>query len=137
MQTSTIEQTVHFTASPHQVYQAIMDSKLHSEFSGAEAVIGKKVGDAYSAYDGHIEGTILELIEDKLIRKTWIAFEDGWPEGHASEVTFKLTPREKGTELHFLHTGVPLKKVESISKGWEEFYWEPMQAMFSKNKAQK
>ena len=35
--TKTIEQTVEFSASPHEVYEALMDSEKHSAFTGAKA----------------------------------------------------------------------------------------------------
>lgn len=132
MDTSTIEQTVQFQATPQQVYQAIMDSALHSEFTQSESQIGENVGDKYSAYDGYIEGTILELQKDKLIRKSWMAYEDGWPEGHFSEITFRLSEKDGGTEMKFTHDGVPSDKLESFRSGWIEHYWEPMKALFEK-----
>ncbi len=39
--TKTVEQTVTFNASPHDVYEALMDSYKHSQFTGAEAVISR------------------------------------------------------------------------------------------------
>lgn len=34
--TKTIEQSVTFNASPHDVYEALMDSEKHSQFTGAK-----------------------------------------------------------------------------------------------------
>lgn len=130
METASIEQTVQFSAPPAVVYKTIMDSALHSEFTQSESIIGENVGDTYSAYDGYIEGTILELKKDELIRKSWMAYEDGWPEGHFSEVVFKLKATPNGTQLEFKHDGVPKEKLESFRSGWIEHYWEPMEKIF-------
>ena len=43
MQTKTLQQTVTFKASPHEVYDILMDSKKHQSLSGEPAKISKKV----------------------------------------------------------------------------------------------
>ncbi len=47
--TRTIEQTVTFKASPHEVYESLMDSAKHSKFTGAKASISREVGGAFTA----------------------------------------------------------------------------------------
>ena len=42
--TTTIRQTVTFNASPHDVYEMIMDSKKHESLSGEKASISREVG---------------------------------------------------------------------------------------------
>lgn len=44
MKTKTIKQKAIFPASPEKVYKALMNSKEHSAFTGAEAKIKDKVG---------------------------------------------------------------------------------------------
>ena len=41
--TKTIEQTVTIKASPHDIYEALMDSEKHSRFTGAPAKDRKSV----------------------------------------------------------------------------------------------
>lgn len=136
MHTKSIIQKVQFSATPEQVYKAIMSSALHSEFTQSEAVIGENVGDSYSAYDGYIQGNLLELVPYRRIIKTWIAHEDGWPEDHVSEVMFEFFENDEGTEMQFTHSGVPPEKEESIRQGWIDYYWEPMQEMFEKSQTE-
>ena len=38
MDTKTVKQTVTFKASPHDVYEALMDSKKHAKFTGDKAI---------------------------------------------------------------------------------------------------
>ena len=48
--TTTIRQTVTFNASPHDVYEMIMDSKKHESLSGEKASISREVGGAFRAW---------------------------------------------------------------------------------------
>lgn len=124
MKTRTIKQSVTFKASPHDVYEALMDSKKHSQFTGGTAIISREVGGKFTAFDGYSEGVNIELVLDRKIVQTWRASD--WEEGHYSKVTFSLEEIEGGTKLNFIQTGVPQEQYEAISQGWQEFYWTPM-----------
>jgi activator of HSP90 ATPase len=93
-----IQQTVTFNASPHDVYELLMDSAKHAAFSGDSASISREVGGEISAYDGWITGRNLKLIPDREIVQSWRAAE--WPGGHFSRVTFVLLPIPGGTRLN-------------------------------------
>ena len=69
-----IQQTVIFKASPHAVYEALMDSKKHAIFSGSAAKISRAIGGEYSAYDGYITGKNIELVPDQKIVQSWRAW---------------------------------------------------------------
>lgn len=127
MQTKNIRQTVTFKASPHAVYQALMSSAKHSQFTGGKAVISRKVGGKFTTFDGYSEGVNIELVTDEKIVQTWRASD--WPEGHYSQITFTLTPSEGGTKLVFTQSGVPEEQYDDISRGWRDFYWKPMKQM--------
>ncbi len=126
--TKNIEQTVVFSAKPHEVYGALMDSKKHAKFTGGRASVSRAVGGKFTAFDGYITGFNLELKKDKKIIQAWTCTE--WPVGHYSVVTFSLKPVQQGTQLVFTHIGVPANKAASISSGWKEYYWKPMEKMF-------
>ena len=125
-----LRQTVTFKASPHEVYEALMDSRKHARFSQGAAKISRKVGGAISAYDGYITGSNLELVSDQKIVQAWHGSD--WPDGHMSKVTFRLMPVPAGTRLSFTHSNVPDKEVENIQQGWIDNYWVPMKAMLNK-----
>jgi len=125
-----IRQSVTFKAPPHEVYEALMDSRQHARFTQAPAKISRKVGGAISAFGDYISGTNLELVPDQKIVQAWHASE--WPAGHMSRVTFKLAPVLGGTRLSFTHSGVPDKFVADIRQGWIDNYWVPMKAMLNK-----
>jgi activator of HSP90 ATPase len=127
MKTRTIRQSVTFKASSHDVYEALMDSAKHAEFTGAEASISREVGGNLSAYDGYIEGINLELVPDEKIVQSWRGSD--WPEGHYSKATFLLKSAGGGTRLDFEQTGVPEEHYDSIVQGWHDYYWTPMKEM--------
>ena len=119
-----------FITGPHEVYEAIMDSRKHSEFTGSQVSMSRKVGGKFSVYGGDIEGVNLELIPDQKIVQSW-RYSD-WPEGHYSKATFSLKEIPGGMRLNFTQTGVPEKFYDDISQGWRDYYWEPMKEMLEK-----
>ncbi len=123
-----IIQHIQFKAKASQLYDLLLDSKKHSAFTGAKAVISKKIGGKYTAYDGYIEGENLELLPGIKIVQTWRAMEEHWPEEVYSLVEFVFIENEKGTLLNFKHTEIPSKVKSDFATGWIEHYWEPMKA---------
>ena len=130
METKTIKQSVTIKAKPHDVYEALMDSKKHARFTGGKAVISREVGGKFSAFDGYSEGVNLELIPDKKIVQSWRA--EDWPEGHYSTATFALKEVAGGTNLAFTQTGVPEEFLDDIAQGWRDYYWAPMKEILEK-----
>ena len=127
--TRTIEQSVTINASPHDVYEALMDSDKHSRFTGAKASISREVGGEFTAYDGALSGSMLELVPDAKIVQTWRGSDEGWVPGHYSTATFSLEAVDGGTQLTFVQTGVPEQSFEQISQGWHTYYWPKMKQM--------
>jgi len=120
-----IQQTVTFKASPHDVYEALMDSKKHAAFTGSQASLSRAVGGEIMAYDNYITGKNVELVPDKKILQDWRAVD--WPEGWFSRVTFEFTAIPEGARLDFTHAGLPDGTEEEFAQGWIDNYWEPMQ----------
>ena len=119
-----------FEASAHEVYEALMDSKKHSMFTGSEVQMSRKVGTEFSVYGGDIQGINLELVPDKKIVQSW-RYSD-WPEGHYSKAIFSLKEVSVGTRLTFTQAGVPEEFYDDISQGWGDYYWEPMKEILEK-----
>ena len=125
-----IEQTIIFKASPHEVYEALMDSAKHAAFTNSDARISREVGGEYLAYAGYISGKNLELVADQKIVQSWRA--DDWPDEYFSIVTFVLTPVSAGTQLCFTHSEVPDGTEDDFTQGWIDNYWEPMKLFLEK-----
>jgi activator of HSP90 ATPase len=130
MANRTIRQSVTLKASPHDVYEALMDSKKHTKFTGGKTSISREVGGKFSAFDGYAEGVNLQLVPDKKIVQSWRASD--WPEGHYSEATFLFKEIKGGTRLTFNQTGVPEEQSDEIAQGWRDYYWAPMKEMLEK-----
>ena len=64
IQTKTLYQSVLLKATRHEVYEALTDSKKHTEFTHSLALIRREVGAEFSAFDGWASGTMLELSAD-------------------------------------------------------------------------
>lgn len=125
-----IDQIIFFSVSPQKAYDALMNSKSHSEITGAKAHIENKTGGAFSVWDGYATGKNIQLIPGKKIVQEWRASD--WPTGETSQVTFEFSPDKKGTKLHFIHENVPADFEADIKTGWNDYYWKPMRAYFSK-----
>ena len=126
----TIRQSVTFKASPHAVYEALMDSRRHAAFSGRPASISRKPGGRFTAYGPYLSGVNIELIPDKKIVQFWRS--NNWPKFHYSTVTFALTKVKGGTRLRFTQAGVPDNDYKAKKRGWVRSYWEPMKAMLER-----
>jgi activator of HSP90 ATPase len=126
----TIRQTRTFAVSPTRLYEALMDSRKHTAFTGQAASISKKVGGKIAAYGDYIEGKNVELIRGRRIVQLWRGSD--WPDGHFSKVVFEFKSVKGGTKLTFVQTGVPDAKYTSIKQGWIDFYWKPLKAWVEK-----
>ncbi|MES2558630.1 MAG: SRPBCC family protein [Bacteroidota bacterium] len=126
MDVQDIHQTLTFPTDALDLYKCIMDARMHSSFTGDEAVIEDKEGTTFSAFGGYITGKNIVLERGKKIVQTWKAREEGWPEDHYSEVVFVFKNIDGGCELDFFHLAIPAHNAEAIEKGWTEYYWEPL-----------
>ena len=110
MKTKNISQTISFKATPLEVYRILMDSKKHSEISGSQVTLSKKINGKFEVFDGYCNGYNIELIEGKKIVQAWHFAEDGWPDDHFSICTFEFEKSATGTKLKVKQTGVPEHK---------------------------
>src|SRR5258707_9487103 len=84
-----IHQEIVFLASPKRVYDALLDARQFSQFSGgAPAEIDRKAGGSFSYFGGMISGRNIELKPNQRIVQAWRA--GNWPEGVYSVVRFEL-----------------------------------------------
>jgi len=124
----TSHQEIEFNATSQQLYDALLDSKQFSEFSGRAAEINREVGGAFSLFKGHIIGRNLELIPNERIVQAWRVVT--WPEGAYSIVRFELKPQGSGTRLMLDHIGFPEGFHDHLAAGWEENYWSLLKKHF-------
>jgi uncharacterized protein YndB with AHSA1/START domain len=128
--TETIQQSVTLPASPHDVYEALLDSKKHSKFTGCAAKISREVGGTFSAMES-LRGKNLELVPDQKIVQTWQCDIEGWPKCHFSTLTIRLKPTVGGTRLDFEQIHVPSTCGQKISEAWLKYYWQPLKSLLN------
>ncbi len=133
LKTTTITQKVIIPASPDEVYDAFINPKKHSAFTGAKATGEPIVGAEITAWDGYITGKNLELEKGKRIVQEWSTNE--WPEGYPpSKLTLIFSKVEGGTELTMIHSEVPAEQAEDYRQGWIDSYWDLMKKYFKNKK---
>jgi len=130
MKTKNILQSVIIKATPREVYEALMDSRKHSKFTGASARMSRKIGGKFTAFGSYIQGINLDLVSNKRIVQAWRGSD--WPKGHYSVATFSLNRIKGGTRLVFTQMGVPDREYKGINQGWRDYYWKPMKEMLEK-----
>ncbi len=124
-----IHQEVVFRASPKRIYEALMDSKQHGEFTGGGPTqISREVGGSFSAFGGHILGRNIELVTDQRIVQAWRVKD--WDDGVYSIVKFELKRQGSDTLLVFDHAGFPDNQRQHLEDGWNVRYWEPLKKYF-------
>ncbi len=131
---ATIRQTLHFDAPPHEVFEALLDSKKHAAFTGDRAKIDRRVGGSFSVFGGYATGKTIRLEKDKVIVQSWRTTEFAEDEPD-SKVMFHLSRKGRGTRLIFVHSDVPDDRAEDFKQGWIEFYWTPLKAYLKSKKA--
>ncbi len=128
----SFEISVILPASPERVYHAWLSSEEHSAFTGDPAEITPEVGGPFSASGHYIEGVTEELEPNHRIVQSWrtTEFPPGSPDSRLELILDKV---EGGTRLTLRHTNIPKGQGQMYKDGWIEWYFEPMQAYFSKD----
>ena len=118
-------------AKASEIYKAWLSSKGHAAMTGSAAKVAGKVGGKFSAWDGYIFGSTLELTPDQRIVQAWRTseFPDDAPD---SRVEILLEEVKGGTKVTLTHTDMPEDQVPDYKQGWEDFYFKPMKEYFGK-----
>lgn len=128
--TKTIVQLAVFEVPLRRVYDTLMNSGSHSDFTGEKASIDVSVGGHFTAYDGYITGSFLKIAPYKSIVELWRASD--WPKDVYSEVSIEFQEKRGVTTLHFTQENVPDEFAESIANGWHEYYWDKLRVYLEK-----
>jgi uncharacterized protein YndB with AHSA1/START domain len=130
MSTDTLQLTSLIPADPPTIFAAWLDSAGHTAMTGAAARVEARAGSQFSAWDGYISGTTLEVDPGRRIVQTWRTTE--FPEDAPdSQLEILLEPEGQGTRVTLYHTEIPLGQGDRYRSGWEEFYFAPMRRFFA------
>jgi uncharacterized protein YndB with AHSA1/START domain len=125
--------TTTIPASAQEIYEAWLDSLLHSEMTGSEAIMSDEVGAEVAAWDGYITGRNLKLVPGERIVQSWRTSEFT-DEHEDSIITVTLEEVADGTLLTLVHSKVPDGQTSYERGGWQLHYFEPMKEYFAKRK---
>jgi uncharacterized protein YndB with AHSA1/START domain len=117
-------------ASPTAIYEAWLDGKQHGKMNGGgKATASTRIGGKFTAWDGYINGTNIELVPAKRIVQSWrtTQFTDQDPD---SRITITLAKAARGTKVTLRHANVP-DGHDGYKSGWKSHYFEPMKAHFA------
>ena len=121
--------TANLSTTPKAVYDAWLSTDCHTGMTGSPAKVDGKVGGNFTAWDGYISGTFLELEKDHKIVQSWRTSE--FPEeAEDSRVDVILEASGKGTKIMLIHSDIPEGQEEEYKQGWEDFYFKPMKVYF-------
>ena len=115
-------------ASTQEIYNAWLNSQLHTQMTGGEANCSDKVGASFTAWNGYISGKNLELFENKKIVQTWRTTEFS-DDDEDSILTIQLSEIKEGTELTLTHRNIP-KGQTQYKQGWIDQYFVPIKEFF-------
>ena len=123
--------TAMIPAKPSEVYKAWLSTDGHTQMTGSPAKVEGKVGGKFSAWDGYIFGTTLELTPNERILQAWrtTEFPEDAPDSRVEVILEAVTG---GTQLTLAHSKMPEDQVEDYRQGWEDFYFKPMNEYFAK-----
>ncbi len=122
-----------FPVTAKRIYDAWLNSNLHSDFTGSKAKIDGRIGGKFTAGNGYISGTNLILQPYGRIVQMWRTkeFPDSAPDSRL-EILFEK--HNSGTKLTLIQTHLPAGDEKKYEKGWKEHYFKPMKKFFNKKK---
>jgi len=125
----TIQLSAILPASPEQIYRDWLSSTGHTAFTGSPAEVDPAIGGRFTAWDGYIEGTNIELEPYRRILQAWRTseFPTGSPD---SQLEVLLEAVEGGTRLTINHSHIPEGQGAMYAQGWQDFYFTPMRAYY-------
>jgi len=119
-----LHQEIDIKASRQRIYDALMDSKQFTAFSGAPAEINRGEGGTFSLFCGLILGRNIELVPKERIVQAWRPAD--WEPGVYTLVKFELKELGPQTRIVLDHTGFPEQNFRHLNSGWYVHYWEPL-----------
>lgn len=121
---------LHCTAK--EVFTGWLNDKVHSEFTGgAKAKTSPSEGGVFSAWDGYITGTNVEIFPYKKIIQKWRT-TDFDKDDEDSLIELFFTFKDDHTLVSITHSNIPDGEGEKYKKGWKDHYFSYMKKYFEK-----
>ena len=122
----SIEIVALLDADPESIFTVWTDPEHHMAFTQAEATGDPVEGGAFTAYDGYIIGTYLELDPGRRIVQRWRTseFDENDPDSFLIVSLIAETGNQTRLTLH--HTAIPTGQGHDYADGWVEHYLLPL-----------
>ncbi len=130
MATESIEVSGVVHAPAERIYQAWLSSSEHTAMTGSRATVEGNVGGRFTAYDGRIEGAMVELEPGRRIVQRWRSTDFPSDAGD-SLLEVRFEPIDNGTRVAFVHSEIPEGQGTQLEEGWRKYYLEPMDRYFA------
>ena len=122
--TPAIQQSVEFGESPETLYELYIDSKKHSQATGAPAKVSRKASGAFTAFNGQLKGKNLLVVPNKMIVQSWRS--TGWKKSDPDSIlVMRFSETKTGGRVDLVHVNVPEYDHQGVADGWEHYYWQP------------
>jgi activator of HSP90 ATPase len=119
-----IQQSVEFRASPERLFEIYLDSKEHSQATGAPARLSRKPGGKFTAWGGQLAGKNLLIIPKRMIVQAWRATH--WKSSDPDSILILTFSKSAGGgRVDLVHANVPEHDHKGVTRGWPEYYWQP------------
>jgi activator of HSP90 ATPase len=121
---SIIYKCVVLCASAEKLFEMYINSDIHGAITGAPVQIAEKSGSQFHAFNGRLEGIILQVVRPRLIVQSWRSFHFGNSDPD-STLIISFTPEGDNGRIDLIHLDVPDHDYDAVNKGWETRYFEP------------
>ena len=121
---TSLHQEIDFKATPHRIYEILLDSKQFAAFTSMPAEISREAGGAFVMFGDIIVGRNIELVPDQRIVQAWRP--KYWDPGDYSIVEFRFKEQASGTKLILDHRAFPAGDFSHLDPGWYIQYWKPL-----------
>jgi activator of HSP90 ATPase len=108
-----------------------LDPHQHAAFTGAPVTISSIPGSAFSAFEGVLTGTMLQVVPKRLIVQSWRS--PHWTEADVdSTLILTFLPEAAGGRIDLVQVNVVESDFAGVSHGWEKYYRTPWREFLSR-----
>jgi hypothetical protein len=103
-----------------------LDAGSHAAITGFPVDIANEPGAMFRAFNGQLSGTILAVVEPRLIVQSWRSTKFGKEDDDSTLILMFSPGSEHNTgRIDLTHLDVPDHDFQDVVDGWRKFYWTP------------
>lgn len=136
MSSRTIEQSVEFEGTTaDELCETYLDSDKHGAAIGAPVSIHPVVGGEFRAFDGRLQGRLLEIVPGQRIVQSWRGAP--WKEGDLDSIlVLRFADTPGGARIDLVHSNIPEHVAGQITgDAWNDRYWRSWRRYLDENRS--